>query len=186
MGARQLDITQRQVRALCAGAKKTGYVPVLKIGNATVVLIPEKAAVEMALGRERDGEALPYDVWKSGQEEPTEQPAKETWNPKEFAAQVEEMRKRGPIMFAEGAIWNVPEYRAHVLAQPFWKREKDALLAYRDGQKWSMGVGTGTRLEARGYLTEERDGDRILAYRITDAGREARQNLVAERDRPAK
>jgi hypothetical protein len=46
MAGRRLDITQRQVRALCEGAKKAGYVPVLKIGAATVWLVPEDRATQ--------------------------------------------------------------------------------------------------------------------------------------------
>lgn len=38
---RTLDITQRQVEALCKGAAKAGYVPVVKIGKAFVSLVPE-------------------------------------------------------------------------------------------------------------------------------------------------
>lgn len=38
---RQLDLTQRQVRALCEGAKKAGCVPVIQIGNMVVRLVPD-------------------------------------------------------------------------------------------------------------------------------------------------
>jgi hypothetical protein len=41
MTARPLDLTQRQIRALCKGAKKEGYVPVIEIGNTVVKLVPE-------------------------------------------------------------------------------------------------------------------------------------------------
>lgn len=36
MSGRALDLTQRQVRALCEGAKKAGYAPIVQIGNAFV------------------------------------------------------------------------------------------------------------------------------------------------------
>lgn len=45
MTGRPLDLTQRQVRALCAGAKKEGFVPVLRVGNIEVRLIPEEHAI---------------------------------------------------------------------------------------------------------------------------------------------
>ena len=48
MSGRQLDLTQRQVRALCEGAKKAGYAPVVKIGNTLVWLVPEERAVPEA------------------------------------------------------------------------------------------------------------------------------------------
>lgn len=38
---RPLALTQRQVRAICEGAKKAGCVPVVSIGNAVIQLIPE-------------------------------------------------------------------------------------------------------------------------------------------------
>lgn len=43
--SRALDLTQRQVRALCEGAKKAGYAPVVQIGKAWVRLIPEEHAI---------------------------------------------------------------------------------------------------------------------------------------------
>lgn len=42
---RPLEITQRQVRAICEGAKKAGCVPVLRIGNVVIRLIPEDRAI---------------------------------------------------------------------------------------------------------------------------------------------
>lgn len=43
--SRQLPLTQRQVRALCAGAKKEGYAPIVQIGNVLVRLVPEDRAI---------------------------------------------------------------------------------------------------------------------------------------------
>jgi hypothetical protein len=43
--ARPLDLTQRQVRALCEGARKAGYAPVLQIGKVLIRLIPEEHAI---------------------------------------------------------------------------------------------------------------------------------------------
>lgn len=43
--SRALALTQRQVRALCEGAKKAGYAPVVQIGNVLVRLIPEEHAI---------------------------------------------------------------------------------------------------------------------------------------------
>jgi len=45
VSGRALDLTQRQVRALCAGARKEGFVPVLRIGKVEVRLIPEEHAI---------------------------------------------------------------------------------------------------------------------------------------------
>lgn len=43
--SRALDLTQRQVRALCEGAKKAGYAPIVQIGKAVVKLVPEEHAI---------------------------------------------------------------------------------------------------------------------------------------------
>lgn len=43
--SRALALTQRQVRALCEGAKQAGYAPVVQIGNVLVRLIPEEHAI---------------------------------------------------------------------------------------------------------------------------------------------
>ena len=40
-----LALTQRQVRALCEGAKMAGYAPVVQIGDVYVRLVPEKHAI---------------------------------------------------------------------------------------------------------------------------------------------
>jgi len=41
MGDRPLLITQRQVKAICAGARKAGFAPVIEIGNIRIRLLPE-------------------------------------------------------------------------------------------------------------------------------------------------
>lgn len=38
---RPLEITQRQVKAICEGAKKAGYAPIIEIGNVVIRLVPE-------------------------------------------------------------------------------------------------------------------------------------------------
>jgi len=40
-----LALNQRQVRALCEGAKKAGYAPIVQIGDVLVRLVPEDRAV---------------------------------------------------------------------------------------------------------------------------------------------
>jgi len=45
MTGRALDLTQRQVRALCEGARKAGYAPIVQIGNVLVRLVPEEHAI---------------------------------------------------------------------------------------------------------------------------------------------
>lgn len=43
--SRSLALTQRQVRALCEGAKKAGFAPIVQIGDVLVRLVPEDRAV---------------------------------------------------------------------------------------------------------------------------------------------
>lgn len=40
-----LAITQRQIRALCEGARKAGHVPFLEINNVLIRLIPTELAI---------------------------------------------------------------------------------------------------------------------------------------------
>lgn len=51
---RRLDLTQQQVRALCEGAKKAGYAPVVQVGNLLVRLIPEEHAIPSQPDRPMD------------------------------------------------------------------------------------------------------------------------------------
>jgi hypothetical protein len=44
MSDRPLAITQRQVRAICSGARKAGYAPVFEVGNIRIRLLPEELA----------------------------------------------------------------------------------------------------------------------------------------------
>ncbi len=43
--SKALALTQRQVKALCEGARQAGYAPVVQIGNVLVRLIPEEHAI---------------------------------------------------------------------------------------------------------------------------------------------
>jgi hypothetical protein len=43
--SKPLALSQRQVRAICEGAKKAGYAPVIQVGNMLVRLIPEDHAI---------------------------------------------------------------------------------------------------------------------------------------------
>ena len=43
--SKALDLTQRQVRALCEGARKAGYAPIVQVGNMFIRLVPEEHAI---------------------------------------------------------------------------------------------------------------------------------------------
>ena len=55
---RQLAITERQVTALCKGAAKAGYAPIVQIGNVFVRLVPEIHAIPPQDGRRIDDEEV--------------------------------------------------------------------------------------------------------------------------------
>jgi hypothetical protein len=42
---RALALSQRQVKAICEGAKKAGYAPMIEVGNMLVRLVPEIHAI---------------------------------------------------------------------------------------------------------------------------------------------
>ena len=42
---RALALSQRQVKAICEGAKQAGYAPIIQVGKVFVRLIPEEHAI---------------------------------------------------------------------------------------------------------------------------------------------
>ena len=42
--SRPLDLTQREITAICKGAAKAGFVPVLQKGNTVIRLFPDTPA----------------------------------------------------------------------------------------------------------------------------------------------
>jgi hypothetical protein len=40
----RLDLTQRQVRAICEGARKAGFTPEIVVGKTVVRLVPDNTA----------------------------------------------------------------------------------------------------------------------------------------------
>lgn len=58
---RALALTQQQVRALCEGAKKAGYAPIVQVGNVLVRLVPEEHAIPAQPERPMD-EDVEFDL----------------------------------------------------------------------------------------------------------------------------
>lgn len=58
--SKRLDLTQRQIKALCEGAKQAGYAPVVQIGNVLVRLIPEQHAIPTQPERRIDDKGEGY------------------------------------------------------------------------------------------------------------------------------
>lgn len=57
---RPLGLTQQQVRALCEGAKKAGYAPIVQVGNVLIRLVPEEHAIPPQPGQPIDGQEKGY------------------------------------------------------------------------------------------------------------------------------
>lgn len=57
---RPLALTQRQIKALCEGAKQAGYAPIVQIGNVFVRLVPEEHAIPPQDERPVDGKGKGY------------------------------------------------------------------------------------------------------------------------------
>jgi len=58
--SRALALTQRQVRALCEGAKRAGYAPIVQIGNVLVRLVPEEHAIPEQIKERLDDKGKGY------------------------------------------------------------------------------------------------------------------------------
>ena len=59
---RPLDLTQRQVRAICEGARKAGFTPEIIVGKTVVRLVPDnrdvRPQVQSAVDAEPDPETF--------------------------------------------------------------------------------------------------------------------------------
>lgn len=69
---RALALSQRQVRALCAGAKKEGYAPIVQIGNAFVHLVPEDRVIRPQGGKvvdeDEDDAGTSLEKWRKARD----------------------------------------------------------------------------------------------------------------------
>jgi hypothetical protein len=52
--SRKLALTQKQVTAICKGASKAGYVPVIEVEGLSIRLIPEQYALSNTPNAELD------------------------------------------------------------------------------------------------------------------------------------
>lgn len=50
--SRALALKQKQVTALCKGAAKAGFVPVVEVAGTRVLLVPDNHAIVKGLGTE--------------------------------------------------------------------------------------------------------------------------------------
>lgn len=57
---RALEISQRQITALCKGAEKAGYAPIVQIGKVLVRLVPEDLAISAQPEKDVDRKGKGY------------------------------------------------------------------------------------------------------------------------------
>lgn len=58
--SKPLALTQRQVKALCEGARQAGFAPIVQIGNVYVRLVPEEHAIPPDLKEKVDEKGEGY------------------------------------------------------------------------------------------------------------------------------
>jgi|GEM_PF-2323144 len=171
---RKLDLTARQVTALCNGAAQAGYIPVVQIGDVTIRLVPEKMAAgligpgwgERPINRidqlleSRKGRFGSANKWKRESAAPHE-PDEARW-------------EEEPV------------------GSPLNKRERDALqqlAVYGIGVAvpWrhiqNCGPATEERPLVRGFLEtrpQAKYPDRIGAYVLTEAGLAAWEKIKGD------
>jgi len=56
----RLDLTQRQVRAMCEGARKAGFTPEIIVGKTVVRLVPDNRDVRPQADAKVDGTPKGY------------------------------------------------------------------------------------------------------------------------------
>lgn len=57
--SRPLELKQKQITALCKGAKAAGYAPIVQIGNVWIRLVPEEQAIPPLEEKRADGNVSP-------------------------------------------------------------------------------------------------------------------------------
>lgn len=182
---RRLDISARQITAICRGAAKAGFVAELVINGAVVRLTPEAKATSVR----SDGD----DDDRSSGESPRDRPI-----PKELQEHYDKLGYDPATM--DGTDYSrlyqvaLEKWRASIPALPLNQREEKVLLQF---QKYGpnvvvpwreikgTGVETGERLKARGFLDVRyiaRSPDRLEGYVLTEVGFEALKKLLAKID----
>jgi hypothetical protein len=169
MANRPLDLTQRQIRAICEGAKKAGYAPVLEIGKVIIRLVPEHIAVAGVLGTADQAEEEDINLWPTldGPPDYAKQATRLTDVEK---ARMEESRQfrelsedeRRLILKREYDEW-AGKFRLKALGKKEWKLLD--FLCENMPQRFPTfrtvkGCGDHTiiRLQARGFVAASRDG----------------------------
>lgn len=197
---KRLDITARQVTAICEGAKKAGFIPEIKIGNAFIRLVPASQAMDYSVDpREIQSNApIGRDLPDLG---PSPRSQKHREQPSDILDPLHQFYKRigfNPKTMNHAKLVELQnkadeEWKASIPNRPIGKREADAL---EDLSKHGVGVfvdwreikgcgpDTEERLVARGFIqtrNSRKFPDRIASYSITKAGMDAWKKIEQER-----
>ena len=191
--SRQLVLSARQITALCLGAKKAGYVPVIEIGGLLIRLVPIELAQQQS---ESDDDLEDWETFERRQEtssfdgfrEPIPDALQNYYRKIGFDAATmtrEDLRK---LQARAEEDW-----KKELVTLPLNKRESGALT-----QLVAVGVGvpvhwskikncacdTEERLITRGYIDTQKSKkfpDRTESYILTEAGYQAWESLSASR-----
>ncbi|KXO74913.1 hypothetical protein [Brucella anthropi] len=194
---KRLDITARQVTAICEGAKKAGCIPEIKIGNAYIRLIPQELLNEVSDENPYEDKSAGYIDYTLPDLSHSPKQKRSDDIPRELQRYYREIgfdprtmgeRERGELQKKAEQEWvtSVP-------GRPIGKRETDAL---EDLSKHGVGVfvdwsgvrgcgpDTMDRLVARGFITTknmQKYPDRIAGLILTKAGMAAWKKIERER-----
>lgn len=201
--ARKLDLSARQVTALCKGAAKAGFVAEVIIGGVVVRLVPERLSrgvAELWRVEEKQSPESPLEEWLNNRSEQRSRGSNlaalernerlnQHYDSIGFDPVTMGSKEYAPLYRAAKERW-----RASIPGTPIKKRERDALRqlsSYPSGElvKWDLvkncGPDTIERLLARGFIETrpmEKFPDRIGYYVLTEAGRTAAEKLPALAD----
>lgn len=197
---KRLDITARQITAICKGAEKAGFIPEIKIGNASIRLVPASHAIDYPA----EASDIPSDA-PFGDDLPDLGPSPRVQKRHEQSIDIpdplHQFYKRigfNPKTMNHAKLVELQnkadeEWKASIPNRPIGKREADAL---EDLSKHGVGVfvdwreikgcgpETEDRLVARGFIKTKNSRkfpDRIASYAITKAGMVAWKKIEQER-----
>lgn len=197
---KRLDITARQITAICEGAQKAGFIPEIKIGDAFIRLVPAAQSttdtvepIDISYSALQDNQLpdlgpTPRHQKRSQQSNDIHDPLRQFYkrigyNPKTMNhAKLVELQNKAE-----------EEWKSSIPSRPIGKREVDALedlskhgfgvfVDWRDVK--GCGPETEDRLVARGFIktrNSRKFPDRISRYAITKAGMDAWRKIEQER-----
>ncbi|MEJ5087130.1 hypothetical protein [Brucella pseudogrignonensis] len=197
---KRLDITARQIAAICEGAKKSGFIPEIKIGNVFIRLVPASQSTTELTAPMDISYSIPQDN-QLADLGPTPRHQKRSQQSNDIPDPLHQFYKRigfNPKTMNHAKLVELQnkadeEWKASLPSRPIGKREIDALedlsnhgvgvfVDWREVK--GCGPETEDRLVARGFIktrNSRKFPDRIASYAITKAGMDAWKKIEQER-----